>query len=67
VAAWGAAELYRERFRLRIAALTGPVTDNDVGRDAIWRDLGLPSHNARRDPAGLVAVVRARLPMALRA
>jgi hypothetical protein len=67
VAAWGAAELYRERFRLRIGALTGPVTDNDVGRDAIWRDLGLPSHNARRDAAGLVAVVRACLPAALRA
>ena len=67
VAAWGAAELYRERFRLRIDALTGPVTDNDVGRDAIRRDLGLPSHNARRDPAGLVAVVRASLPSAMRA
>ena len=61
VAAWGAAMLYRDRFRQPIIAVTGPVTDNEVGRDAVRRDLGLPSHNARRDPAGLVAAVRARL------
>jgi hypothetical protein len=67
VAAWGAAQLYRERFRLPIAAVTGAVTDNDVGKDAIRRDLALPSHNARRDAPGLVAVVRASLPAALRA
>jgi hypothetical protein len=67
VAAWGAAELYRERFRLPIAALTGPVTDNDVGKDAIRRDLNLPSHNARRDAAGLVAAVRATFGSTVRA
>ena len=67
VAAWGAAELYRTRFRLPITAFTGPVTDNEVGRDAILRDLGLASHNARLDPAGLVGAVRPRLEEAVRA
>ncbi len=67
VAAWGASRLYDERFHVPIAALTGPVTDNDVGRDAIRRDLRLPSYNARRDPAGLVACVRARLARQVRA
>jgi len=67
VAAWGAAQLYRERFQLPITVLTGPVTDNDVGRDAIRRDLNLPSHNARRDAAGLVASVRERLARPVRA
>jgi hypothetical protein len=43
------------------------VTDNEVGRDAIRRDLSLPSHNARRDAAGLVATVRGRLGAAVRA
>lgn len=66
VAAWGAAELYRTRFRLPITVLTGPVTDNDVGRDAIRRDLNLPSHNARRDAAGLVATVREHLGIPVR-
>ena len=67
VAAWGAAELYRNRFRLPITAFTGPVTDNEVGRDAILRDLGLASHNARLDPAGLVGVVRSSLEQRVRA
>ena len=61
VAAWGAAELYRERFRLPITVLTGPATDNDVGRDYVRRELGLAAHNARRDAAGLVTAVRAAL------
>lgn len=61
VAAWGAAELYRGRFRLPIAVITGPVTDNDVGRDWVLRDLALAAHNARRDAPGLVGAVRARM------
>ncbi len=54
VACWGALELFRDRFKLPIAVFTGPATDNQVGRDFIEGTLGLPSHNALRDAAGLV-------------
>lgn len=58
VGCWGAVELMRERFGLPVAVLTGPATDNEVGRDYIRASLGVPAHNARRDAAGLVAVVQ---------
>ena len=58
VACWGAVELMRREFGLPIAAITGPATDNEVGQIYITGGLGLPAHNARRDAAGLLAVVR---------
>lgn len=61
VACWGAAELMRREFDLPITAITGPATDNEVGLVYITTALGLPAHNARRDAAGLLAVVRAAL------
>ena len=61
VACWGADQLFRSRFKLPVTVITGPATDNDVGRDYIRAELGLPSHNALRDPAGLVGVVREAL------
>jgi hypothetical protein len=61
VACWGAQRLMREEFQLPITAITGPATDNEVGRHYISDALGLPSHNARRDAAGLVARVEAAL------
>jgi hypothetical protein len=54
VACWGALELYRNRFGLPITVFTGPATDNQVGRDFITGTLGMRSHNALRDAAGLV-------------
>ena len=48
----------RDEFRLPITAITGPATDNEVGRRYITEELGVPSHNARRDAAGLVQRVR---------
>lgn len=61
VGCWGAVELMRERFGLPVAALTGPATDNEVGRDYIRASLGIPAHNARRDAEGLVGVVQESL------
>ena len=61
VACWGAAELMTHEFRLPITAITGPATDNEVGLVYIQTGLGLPAHNARRDAAGLLEVVRAAL------
>lgn len=61
VACWGAAQLMRNEFGLPITVITGPATDNEVGQSYIQSELGLPAHNARRDAAGLLAVVRKAL------
>lgn len=61
VGCWGAVTLMQDRFRLPVTVLTGPATDNEVGRDYIRAELGLPAHNALRDAEALVAVVRAAL------
>lgn len=58
VACWGAVELYRHRFHHPVTVMTGPATDNEVGRDYIRAELGLPAFNARREPEALVEVVR---------
>lgn len=58
VAAWGADQLFRNEFHLPITVVTGPVTDNEVGREYISGKLDLRSFNALRDPAGLTDVVR---------
>lgn len=57
VAAWGAATLYRDRFHLPITLFTGPVTDNQVGREYVETSLGIPARNALRDAAGLSRLV----------
>ncbi|MEO8295203.1 MAG: hypothetical protein ABI613_06775 [Gemmatimonadota bacterium] len=57
VGCWGSVELMTRSFALPVTVLTGPATDNDVGRDYIRRALQLPAHNALRDAAGLTAVV----------
>ena len=58
VGCWGARELMRDEYGLAITVITGPATDNSVGRDYITAALGLPAHNARRDAEQLVARVR---------
>ena len=58
VGCWGARELMTHDFGLPITVITGPATDNAVGRDYITNKLNLPAVNARRDPEGLVYVVR---------
>jgi hypothetical protein len=57
VACWGARELMRGTFDLPITVITGPATDNEVGRDYVSATLGLAAHNARRDAPGLLARV----------
>lgn len=57
VGCWGAHRLMQEQFKLPITVITGPATDNDVGRDYVKAALGLPAHNAKRDAETLVQVV----------
>jgi hypothetical protein len=61
VGCWGMAELYRKEFGLPITVISGPATDNEVGRQYVRRELGLPAHNALREATALVAAVRESL------
>jgi hypothetical protein len=61
VGCWGAVELMQREFGLPVSVITGPATDNDVGQLYVTAQLGLPAHNARRDAAGLLAVVKGEL------
>jgi len=61
VGCWGAVEVMRHRFNLEVSVITGPATDNEVGRDYVTAELRLPAHNALRDAAGLLQVVQAAL------
>jgi hypothetical protein len=58
VGCWGAVTLMRDMFHLPVTVLTGPATDNEVGRDYVKAELRLPAHNALRDAEGLLAVVK---------
>lgn len=58
VGCWGAVTLMRDLFHLPVTVLTGPATDNEVGRDYVKAELRLPAHNAMRDAEGLLGVVR---------
>ena len=61
VGCWGVAELYRKQFNLPITAISGPATDNDVGREFVRNSLGFPAWNARREAEQLVEAVRETL------
>lgn len=58
VGAWGAAEYMRDELGITLTVVTGPTTDNMVGRTFVEKKLGLPAVNARQAGdalAGLVA------------
>ncbi len=57
VGCWGARELFQRVYGLPITVITGPATDNAVGRDYIAAQLGVPSANARREPEVLTRIV----------
>ncbi len=61
VGCWGVAELYRKQYNLPITAISGPATDNDVGREFVRNTLGFPAWNARREADQLVEAVRGTL------
>ena len=46
VAAWGGVRLLREEFDCEANVVTGPATDNRVGKELIVERLGLPAVNA---------------------
>ena len=48
--AWAAEQMFTNRYRAPITAITGPVTDNDVGCRYIENRLGIAGINARQSP-----------------
>ncbi|MDP2306123.1 MAG: hypothetical protein Q8P18_08845 [Pseudomonadota bacterium] len=57
VGAWGAAEWLKKELGIDITVITGPTTDNSVGRDFVTKKLGLPAVNARTEGDKLAGVV----------
>lgn len=49
----GAAQIFKERYSQEIAVVSGPATDNAVGRDIISNSLGFPAFNAFQDAQSL--------------
>jgi len=60
--AWAAEQTFRERYHTGITAITGPVTDNDVGRRYIKQRLGVTALNALQQSTALVNEVVEALP-----
>lgn len=60
--AWAAEKTFRERYQTSITAVTGPVTDNDVGRRYIKQRLGITALNALQQSTELVDQVVQALP-----
>ena len=60
--AWAAEQTFRERYHTGITAMTGPVTDNDVGRRYIKQQLGITALNALQQSTALVNEVVQALP-----
>lgn len=54
---WAAERLFHERYRAPITAITGPVTDNSVGKRFIQQRIGIPAHNAMQDADALTECV----------
>jgi hypothetical protein len=57
VGAWGAAEYMKKELGIDLTVITGPTTDNSVGRDFVTKRLGLPAVNARTEGDKLAGVV----------
>ena len=55
--AWAADYTFRHRYQTGITALTGPVTDNLVGKQYIEKSIGVAALNARADTEKLIKIV----------
>jgi len=56
--AWAVEQTFTQRYRAPITAITGPVTDNNVGRRYIENRLGVAAINARQAPNTLTERVQ---------
>ncbi len=67
VGAWGAARNFREDLDLELSVISGPQTDNAVGRNFVEQRLGLPAINARSQGDALAGRVAELVEAARRA
>lgn len=58
---WAAQQLFKDRYHAEITVVTGPVTDNGVGKQYIEQVMGIAALNAREDPNELGNRVAAKL------
>ena len=65
VAAWGGVKLLREDFGIEPGVVTGPATDNDVGKQIISERMGVPAINAVTESMQLGDAVTARIGLKL--
>ncbi len=65
VAAWGGVELLRNDFGIEPHIVTGPATDNDVGKEIIARRMGVTAINAVTESIRIGDAVTERLGLAL--
>jgi len=49
VGAWASREIFQNRYGQSITLITGPVTDNAVGKRYIQQTLGITAYNAKQD------------------
>ncbi len=61
VSAWGGVALLNESYGLSTTIITGPVTDNEVGRSYIKSVLKIPAANALSSPEKLAATVQKKV------
>jgi hypothetical protein len=61
VGAWGAKQLMSQVFELPIHVMSGPATDNEVGRAYVREQLGVPALNAITQEKEFTAEVVRRL------
>jgi hypothetical protein len=59
---WAAKSLFKEKYHAEVAVVTGPVTDNGVGKQYIRQIMGIPAINAREEPEKLGRLIAGRLP-----
>ncbi|WP_243663938.1 hypothetical protein [Rhodothermus marinus] len=64
--AWAADQLFRTRYHAQITVITGPVTDNAVGKRYIQHAMGIPALNARQDAEALGQLVARSVRTAVR-
>ena len=65
VAAWGGVKLLREDFGIEPTIVTGPATDNDVGKEIITQRMGVQAINAVTESMQIGDAVTAHLGLKL--
>jgi hypothetical protein len=65
VAAWGGVKLLRDEFHIEPQIVTGPATDNDVGKEIITTRMGVKAINAVTESMQIGDAVTAQLGLKL--